>query len=77
MSKKKGKVARLCDWDKDSITRNLEQIGQIVGRPHFVCRKCARAAGNPIYLCKPTPLPAPQQASDAEEAEAALEESTT
>lgn len=46
----------LCKWDKEEIKESLKELKKIVSQPRFVCRKCARAAGEEDYLCKPEPL---------------------
>jgi hypothetical protein len=47
----------LCEWSKHEILEETEKLMQIVCDPHFVCRKCARAAHRDKHLCKPIPLP--------------------
>ena len=53
----------LCEWDKRDIERDLERLAGVIGTPRFVCRKCARSAEDPRFLCKPIKLP--RQASAA------------
>lgn len=47
----------LCEWDKRDIERDLGKLARVIGEPRFVCRKCARSAEDPRYLCKPIRLP--------------------
>lgn len=49
-------IRTLCKWDKDEIKNSLKELKKIVREPRFVCRKCARAASEEGYLCKPEPL---------------------
>ena len=46
----------LCDMDKNEIEKKLERIKKMVNKPRFVCRKCARAANEEEYVCKPVPI---------------------
>lgn len=48
----------LCCLDRDQIKDNLEEIAEIVAKPKYICRKCARVAGKKKYLCKPMKLKA-------------------
>lgn len=47
----------LCEWDKRDIERDLQRLAGVIGTPRFVCRKCARSAEDPRFLCKPIKLP--------------------
>jgi len=46
----------MCKYKKEKIEENLEILKQIVKNPKFICRKCARAAKEEKYLCKPLTL---------------------
>jgi len=46
----------LCKYKKEKIEEHMETLKQIVGNPKFICRKCARAAKDEKYLCKPVTL---------------------
>lgn len=46
----------LCKWEKDEIKDNLSKIKEIVGKPKYVCLKCARVAKDAAYLHKPVEL---------------------
>jgi len=46
----------LCDWKKDEIKDNLHKLKEIVGKPRYVCLKCARVAEDAAYLHKPVEL---------------------
>ncbi len=35
------------------IGRDLEGFKELVGEPHFVCRKCGRVAKSAASLCEP------------------------
>lgn len=47
---------RLCEWKKDDIKDNLNELKEIVGKPKYICLKCARVAKEAIYLHKPVEL---------------------
>jgi hypothetical protein len=46
----------LCKYKKEKIEEQMESLKNIVRNPKFICKKCARAAGNAECLCKPVPL---------------------
>jgi hypothetical protein len=46
----------LCDWDKKDIEKRLHVVMSMVHRPKYVCRKCARAANEKEYVCKPVEI---------------------
>ncbi len=46
------KKKALCDFSKQYIQKNLEQILDVVEDANFICTKCARIANNSDYLCK-------------------------
>ena len=46
----------ICKWDKDEIKDNIKELKKIVSEPHYVCRKCGRAAKKEDHLCKPEDL---------------------
>ena len=46
----------LCKWKKKDIEHNIHELIDIVSKPKFICKDCARAAGNKNYLCKPIKL---------------------
>ena len=48
---------KLCQWDKAGIESDLAQLAALVGKPRYVCKKCARAARSKKSLCKPVRLP--------------------
>ena len=50
------KYKTLCDLDKKEIEKKLPEISKIVLNPNYICRKCARAAQQKEYLCKPQKL---------------------
>ena len=54
----------LCDWSKERIKKKADDLLNIVDRPTFACRKCARVANHAIHLCKPMPLPRRNKLSD-------------
>ena len=47
----------LCKWKKKEIEKNVHELAQIVDKPRFICKDCARCAHNKNFLCKPTKLP--------------------
>jgi hypothetical protein len=52
----KGHYQYLCDWKKDEIKNNLTELKKIVGKPKYICLKCARVAKDASYLHKPEEL---------------------
>lgn len=46
----------LCKLKKKDIDKKLHDLAQIVDKPRYICRDCARAAHDKNYLCKPTKL---------------------
>jgi hypothetical protein len=49
-------IKHLCDWKKDEIKDDLDKLKEIVGKPRYVCLKCARVAIDSAYLHKPEEL---------------------
>ena len=47
----------LCKWKKKEIEKGLHELAQIVDKPRFICKDCARSAHNKAFLCKPVKLP--------------------
>jgi hypothetical protein len=43
----------LCDWTKKDIKKHFDELSVIVTAPRYLCRKCARCAHFPRYLCEP------------------------
>jgi len=43
----------LCDWKKKDVEKHFEELCAMVADPRYVCRKCARCAHFPRFLCKP------------------------
>ncbi len=52
---------RLCKLSRHEIAISLSEIERLVAEPQFLCRACARVAGDKKSLCKPQAmsLPAP------------------
>lgn len=52
---------RLCKLSRHEIATSLSEIERLVAEPQFLCRACARVAGDKKSLCKPQAmsLPAP------------------
>lgn len=46
----------LCEWDRRKIEKKLADVVRLIEKPHYVCRKCARAANQPQNLCKPVSI---------------------
>jgi hypothetical protein len=46
----------LCEWKKDEIKENINELKNIVRQPKYICLKCARAAKDSSYLHKPEEL---------------------
>ncbi|WP_448247902.1 hypothetical protein [Thalassotalea agariperforans] len=46
----------LCKWKKKDIEKHVHELMQIVEKPRYFCKECARAAHNKGFLCKPTNL---------------------
>ncbi|MEJ2766496.1 hypothetical protein VV869_21290 [Photobacterium sp. MCCC 1A19761] len=55
----------LCKYRRAEIADQFAVISRIVSEPKFVCRSCARSASEKGYLCKPSSLQLPKQASKA------------
>ncbi|CSC04206.1 Uncharacterised protein [Vibrio cholerae] len=53
---------RLCKLSRHEIATSLSEIERLVAEPQFLCRACARVAGDKKSLCKPQAmsLPAPE-----------------
>lgn len=51
MSKK-----RLCKLKDDKVAKDLKRLMKVVSQPTHICRRCARAAGDEGYLCKPVKI---------------------
>jgi hypothetical protein len=47
---------KLCEWGKSSIDKKREKLVEIVQAPHYLCKKCARVAGEKKHLCRPDAL---------------------
>ncbi|WP_165786995.1 hypothetical protein [Pseudohalioglobus lutimaris] len=47
----------LCKWKKKEIEKGVDELADIVHRPRFVCKDCARAAHDKGHLCKAMKLP--------------------
>ncbi len=43
----------LCDLKREEIEENWSAVCDLVRKPKYVCRKCARSAKNKDHLCKP------------------------
>jgi hypothetical protein len=46
----------LCTLGRKHIEDTIDYLSEIVGKPKYLCRKCARAANKKKYLCKPAKL---------------------
>jgi len=46
----------LCCLERDKIEDNIEDIAEIIAKPKYICRKCARVASKKKFLCKPMKL---------------------
>ena len=46
----------LCDLDKKEVEKRIEKIKRMVDKPKYICRKCARAANDADYVCKPVTI---------------------
>lgn len=46
----------LCKWGKDDLKNNFDQMYDVVGKPKFICGKCARASRRKGTVCKPESL---------------------
>lgn len=55
----------LCDWTKKDIRKHFDVLAEVLAQPRYVCRKCARCAHFPRYLCKPKKLKAPSPVEPA------------
>lgn len=43
----------LCDWEGKHIEKKFSELSQLVNKPNYICRKCARAGNSKDILCKP------------------------
>ena len=43
----------LCDLKREEIEENWSAVCDLVRKPKYVCRKCARGARCKDHLCKP------------------------
>lgn len=50
------KTPKLCAWKKDDIADRRAKLEKIVGKPEYICTRCARVAAKKKYLCKPEKL---------------------
>ena len=46
----------LCDLTKKEIENDIENIMTMVNKPKYVCVKCARAANDKKFVCKPVKI---------------------
>lgn len=46
----------LCKWKKKDIEKNVHELIQIVDKPRYLCKDCARVAHDKGFLCKPINL---------------------
>ena len=47
------KKRTLCEYKKDEIKDELDELKKIVVPAKYICKKCARVASDEEYLCKP------------------------
>ena len=47
------KKRTLCEYKKEEIKDNLDEVKKIVLPATYICRKCARVAADKDNLCKP------------------------
>jgi hypothetical protein len=50
-----GHANHLCDMAEKGVV-SLEQMKALARDPHFICKKCGRAANRAENLCEPVPL---------------------
>lgn len=43
----------LCDWTTKDIKKHFDELCEIVAKPRYTCRKCARCAECSRFLCEP------------------------
>jgi len=43
----------LCEWEKKEIEKNFQELSSLIGKPKFICNKCARSSKFEYNLCKP------------------------
>lgn len=53
------KPETLCDWSRKHIEKHSGRLTDIIREPRYYCRKCARAANEKKYLCKPVKIKIP------------------
>lgn len=45
-----------CEFSKDDIKGNLEELIVLTRQPQYICRKCARVSNTEDRLCKPVSM---------------------
>ncbi len=46
----------LCSMKKEDIEKRINEIMKMVNTPKYVCKKCARAANEKEFICKPVEI---------------------
>lgn len=46
----------LCELKRDDLEKDFSKIVNIVSKPKYICKKCARVAKDKKYLCKAVEL---------------------
>jgi hypothetical protein len=53
---KKLKKKSMCKWSKEELRKNFDEMYDIVGKPKYICGRCARATRLKGTVCKPEKL---------------------
>ena len=52
-----GKSAKtLCEWKREKIEEDMDELKALVRDARFICRKCGRVSNDEKALCKPEKL---------------------
>ncbi|HJO92091.1 MAG TPA: hypothetical protein QF753_01715 [Victivallales bacterium] len=49
-------MKNLCKLNSDYIKENIDELKELVKKPRYICKKCARASKDKNLLCKPLKL---------------------
>jgi len=58
---KKLKKTSFCKWSKEDLKNSFDEMYGIVGKPKYLCSRCARASRLKGTLCKPEKLKKPKR----------------
>jgi hypothetical protein len=49
-------MKKLCKLNSDYIKENIEELKELVKKPKYLCKKCARVSNEKNVLCNPLKL---------------------